>query len=304
MDAFLWIFFIVVYGGALVYDIWRNRRGHEVQFKEAAMESLFWVAMALIYGVFLFTLKGTQSGVAYISAFLVEKILSIDNLFVFLMIFTMFEVPDMARKRVLLYGVLGAVILRTIMIFLGVAAIEKFHFLEYVFGLLLLYSAYKMFAEIVKPDEHSDVRESAIAKFIRKFLPYKDTYDGARFRVLEHDKKVLTKLALVLCIVEATDLLFAVDSIPAVLALSHDPLIVFTSNIAAVMGLRALYFLFAHSIEKVRYIKHALVAVLGFVGIKMLLPLLHIEVSTTFSLVIVVIIISTALAASSIHKKS
>lgn len=303
-NEILWTVFGVVYGVGLAIELWRNRSPHEVKLREAAVESVIWVGLAGMFNGLIFWLKGYENGLQFLSGFLVEKALSVDNIFVFLLVFSAFVVPATARKRVLLWGVMGAIVMRGIMIAVGVAAVERFHFVEYIFGGVLLWTAWRMLRELRnKDDDVEDVSESWLARFLQKNLPYKDFYDGHWFVTHVDGKRALTKLALVLCVIEGTDLIFAVDSIPAVLALSRDPLIVFTSNVAAIFGLRALYFLLAHVMEQLHFIKHALIGVLGFIGVKMLLPLLHVHISIGWSLGVIVLMLTGAVVASVLKTK-
>src|SRR2546422_2725986 len=256
-----------------------NRRPHEISFKNAAIWSVIWIALALIFAALLFHPLGWElfgperhrKGLEFLTGYLIELALSIDNLFVFLLIFSYFKVPPKYQHRVLYWGVLGALVMRITMIFLGTELIQRFHWIIYFFGAFLVYTAVQMFRgeqASIEPDEN------VIVRFVTRFVPITRQYDRRKFFTVIDGKRVGTLLLLVLIVVEVTDLVFAVDSIPAIFGVTTERFIVYTSNVFAILGLRTFYFLLAGVVEKFHYLKPALGIVLGFIGVKMLLPLL------------------------------
>ena len=256
-----------------------NRRPHEITFKNAAVWSVVWIALALIFAALLFHPLGWElfgperhrKGLEFLTGYLIELALSIDNLFVFLLIFSYFKVPSKYQHRVLYWGVLGALAMRITMIFLGTELIQHFHWVIYFFGAFLVYTAVQMFRgeqASIEPDE------SVIVRFVTRFVPITRQYDRRKFFTMVDGKRVGTLLLLVLIVVEVTDLVFAVDSIPAIFGITTDRFIVYTSNVFAILGLRTFYFMLASVVEKFHYLKFGLGLVLGFIGVKMLLPLI------------------------------
>src|SRR3989440_1978476 len=256
-----------------------NRRPHEITFKNAAVWSVIWIALALIFAALLFHPLGWElfgperhrKGLDFLTGYLIELVLSIDNLFVFLLIFSYFKVPPKYQHRVLYWGVLGALVMRITMIVLGTELIQRFHWIIYFFGIFLVYTAVRMFREeqaSIEPDEN------VIVRFVTRYVPITRQYDRRKFFTVVDGKRVGTLLLLVLIVVEVTDLVFAVDSIPAIFGVTTDRFIVYTSNVFAILGLRTFYFLLAGVVEKFHYLKTGLGIVLGFIGVKMLLPLL------------------------------
>ena len=253
-----------------------NRKSHTVTYRESVIWSSVWVSLALIFAGVVFWHLGQQKGVEFITGYLIELSLSVDNLFVFLLVFSYFKVPAKFQHRVLFWGVMGALIMRIVMIFIGAQLIERFHWLIFVFGAFLVYTGVKMFSS-----EETEVNpeETPIVRFVTRFVPITRHYEEDKFFTIENGKRVGTLLFLVLIIVEVTDLVFAVDSIPAIFGIFRtpeevDPFIVYTSNVFAIMGLRSLYFLLAGVVEKFHYLKLALAIVLTFIGVKMLLPII------------------------------
>jgi tellurite resistance protein TerC len=246
-----------------------SRKAHTPSYREAAIWSAVWVTLAGIFSAIVFWHLGHQKGLEFVSGYLIELSLSVDNLFVFLLIFSYFKVPSKFQHRVLFWGVMGALVMRISMIFLGTALITRFHWLIYVFGAFLIYTGIKMFRQ-----EETDIHpeDNPLVKLIRRFLPITNHYDGEKFFTVENGKRTGTLLLLVLVIVEVSDLIFAVDSIPAIFGVTTDTFIIYTSNVFAILGLRSLYFLLAGVVEKFHYLKMGLAVVLTFIGIKMLLP--------------------------------
>lgn len=248
-----------------------SRKAHTPTYREAAIWSAVWVSLAAIFSAYIFYHLGHQKGLEFVSGYLIELSLSVDNLFVFLLIFSYFKVPSMFQHRVLFWGVMGALLMRITMIFLGTALINRFHWLIYIFGAFLIYTGIKMFRQ-----EETDIHPEAnpIVKLVTRFVPITHSYDGERFFTMVNGRRTGTLLLLVLVIVEVSDLIFAVDSIPAIFGVTTDTFIVYTSNVFAILGLRSLYFLLAGVVEKFHYLKMGLAVVLSFIGVKMLLPFL------------------------------
>jgi tellurite resistance protein TerC len=245
-----------------------HRKAHAVSVKEAATWSLIWISLALAFNVFVYFRFGSDKAVEFFQAWLIEKALSVDNLFVFLAVFQYFAVPAHLQHRVLFWGILGALVTRGIFIALGAALLATFHWVMYVFGAILIITAYRL---IAGPDEEIHPERNPVIKVFRRFIPVTKEYEGPHFVVRRDGRRFATPLLLVLVVIEASDVVFAVDSIPAVFAVTRDVFIVYTSNIFAIFGLRALTFLVATLVHRLHYLKPGLAAVLGFVGLKMIL---------------------------------
>ncbi len=244
-----------------------NRKAHTPSYREAATWSEVWVTLALCFGVVIFWQLGGVKGTEFLTGYFIELSLSVDNLFVFLLIFGYFKVPAKYQHRVLFWGVLGALVMRVTIILLGTALIERFHFILYIFGAFLIYTGIKM---LFQQDEEIDPENSVIVKAMTRFVPITRRYEGEKFFTVENGKRTGTLLFLVLVIVEVSDLVFAVDSIPAIFGITRDPFIIYTSNVFAIMGLRSLFFLLAGVVEKFHYLKIGLSMVLTLIGVKML----------------------------------
>lgn len=295
-DFVYWIVFSVIVVVMLALDLGvLNRRPHAISVKEAFWTSLVWIGVALAFNVSVFFLRGQERGLEFFTGWLIEKALSVDNLFVFLVIFTYFRVDSKVQHTVLFWGIIGAIILRGALIGLGAALIHEFSWILYLFGAFLLYTAYKL---ATQTGEAVEPEKNAVLLFIRRFMPLSPNYEGRKFFTRINGKTFLTPLMVVLLVVETTDLTFALDSIPAIFAITTDPFIVFTSNIFAVLGLRALYFLIAGVLGMFRYLKLGLSVVLGFVGIKMLIVAVGIKIPIALSLIIVVSILTISIIAS------
>ena len=245
-----------------------HRKSHEVSVKEALTWTFVWIFLAMVFNTIIFYWRGQQQALEFFTGYLVEKALSIDNIFVFIMIFSYFQIPSKYQHKVLFWGILGALIMRVVFIFAGVALIEKFHFTIYLFGALLIYTGYKMFYHnnaTIEPDKNPLIR------VFKRFMPVTPHLQEDRFFVKLDGKRFATPLFLVLILIETTDLIFAVDSIPAILAITQDQFIVYTSNVFAILGLRSLYFALAGVVHRFWLLSYGLAVVLVFVGIKMLL---------------------------------
>lgn len=248
-----------------------NRKSHTVTYKESVIWSSVWVSLALIFAGVVFWHLGRQKGIEFVTGYLIELSLSVDNLFVFLLVFSYFKVPAKFQHRVLFWGVMGALLMRITMILLGTALIRQFNWIIYVFGAFLVFTGVKMFSQ-----EETEIQpeQNPVVKLVTRLVPITRHYEGDKFFTIENGRRTGTLLLLVLVIVEVTDLVFAVDSIPAIFGVTTDTFIIYTSNVFAILGLRSLYFLLAGVVEKFHYLKLGLAIVLTFIGVKMLLPLI------------------------------
>jgi TerC family integral membrane protein len=292
----VWLGFTGLVAALLVLDLGvLNRRSHVLTVKEAVSWSGGLVGVALLFGLFIFWREGSQSALEYYTGYLIELSLSVDNLFVFLMIFTYFCVRADAQPKVLKWGILGAIVMRLIMIGLGALLLDRFHWIVYVFGGLLIVTGIRMFWH----KEHAvDLERNPVVRLSRKLLPFSDSYDGARFFTRTVRGKLLaTPLLLVLLVVEWSDLVFAIDSIPAVFAVTRDPFLVYSSNVFAILGLRALFFVLASMLDKFVYLKPGVAFILVFVGLKMTISG-WIQIPTTLSLGVIVTTLAAAVVLS------
>ena len=264
----LWMGFLIFVLAMLALDLGViHRNAHEVTLREAATWSVIWVALALTFGIGVYHWFGAVRGLEFLTGYVVEKALSVDNIFVFLLLFTTFRVPAVYQHRVLFWGILGALVMRAIFIGVGAALIASFHWVLYLFGAFLVVTGAKM---LWNKGAEVDPARSPVFAFFKRFVPAVNEYHGAKFLVRVEGKWFATPLLLVLIAIELTDVIFAVDSVPAVFGVTEDPFIVFTSNIFAILGLRALYFLLAGVMGRFRFLKIGLSLVLVFVGLKML----------------------------------
>jgi len=300
-NAWLWIGFNAFIVAMLVLDLKVfHRQAHEVKLKEAIGWSVFWIVLALLFAAGMFWWRGTQTGLEFLTGYLIEKSLSVDNLFVFLLVFAYFGVKPELQHKVLFWGILGALIMRLAFILAGVALLERFHWLIFVFGGILIYSGIKLWSE---KDKKVEPEKNPVIKTFRRFVPVLDRYEGEKFFVRLDGRRFATPLFIVLLFVETTDLIFAVDSIPAVLAITRDPFIVYTSNVFAILGLRALYFLLAGVVHKFHFLKLGLSAVLVFVGSKMLFADIY-KVPVAISLGVIGLVLATSVVASLLFPKA
>lgn len=282
----LWIGFALLVIIVLVLDLGVfHRTAHQVSLREASIWSLVWISLALLFNVVVFVWLGVRPGLEFLTGYLVEEALSVDNLFVFVAIFAYFAVPKVLHHRVLFWGILGAVIMRAIFIVLGTALLQKFHWIVYIFGSFLVFTGIKF---LVQQEAEVEPERNPVLRLFKRFVPLVSDYRGTHFFVVEGGRRYATPLALVLVTVEMTDLVFAVDSIPAVLAVTRDPFIVYTSNIFAILGLRSIYFMIAGIMNLFHYLKTGLALVLMFVGMKMLLSdLYHIPIVVSLAFIAV-----------------
>jgi tellurite resistance protein TerC len=281
--------FIAFVVAMLVIDLrFFHAEEHEQTVKESAVWVGVWVGLALAFGVGLWVLEGGQLAAEYFAGYLIEYSLSVDNMFVFVVIFSYFSVPRAYQHQVLFFGILGAIIFRGIFIAAGTALISNFEWVIYVFGAFLIYTAYRIWRGAT---ENIHPEDNPVLKFARRHMRTTPRYDGQKLFTVENGKRVATPLFIVLLFVETTDILFAVDSIPAIFGVTKEPFIVLTSNVFAILGLRALYFLLAGGIDRLHLLNYGLAIVLAFVGVKMLLEAVHIEVPIWLSLLVIVVVL-------------
>jgi TerC family integral membrane protein len=307
----LWAVTIGIVVALLVVDFVATRKPHEVSMKEAVAWSAFYVALPLAFGGYVWAAHGSERGVEYYTGYLVEKALSVDNLFVFMLLLAAFAVPAALQQRVLLYGIVGALVLRGVFIALGAAALSAFDWVFLVFGLILLATGVKLLKDAMSGHDHDekDVSSMRTVRLMRRFLPVTEEYDGPRMTVRQAGRRALTPLALVVVAVFATDVVFAIDSVPAVYGITGDPYLVFATNAFALLGLRALYFVLQGALAKLVHLSYGLAAILGFIGVKLALHWAHLqwpsvpEIPTLGSLGVIVgilvITVTTSLVAAS-----
>lgn len=300
--TWLWISFSAGLLVLLAIDVSLfGRKGHAITTKGALLESGLWITVALLFNLWFGSVYGWDLGLEFLTGYLVEKSLSVDNLFVILLIFGSFRIPRDDQHKVLFYGVLGAIVLRAIFILVGAQLLAAFHWILYLFGAILIITAIKLLRDT---EDEKDMQDSGVVRWIKKLIPTTDHVDGHSFFIVEQGIRKATPLFLALVVIEFTDLVFAVDSIPAVFAVTQDAFVAFASNILAILGLRALYFVLAEGVGKLRYLKPGLAAVLGFIGIKMLIAdIFHIP-SWVSLLVIVAILTTAALSSWFVAKRS
>jgi len=303
----LWAGLVLAILGLIVLDFLTvSRKPHDVMFKEALAWSVFYIGIAIAFGIWVWTSFGSTFGTEYFAAYLVEKSLSVDNLFVFIIILTQFAVPSVYRQRVLLFGVFLALILRGIFIAVGAAALEAFAFTFVIFGAILIYTGYGLFKHW---DEDPDPSENAVVRSVKKFVPFTEDYHGTKLTVKVSGKRVGTPMLLVMIAIGATDILFALDSIPATFGVTQEPFLVFSANAFALLGLRALYFLLKGLLDKLVYLSLGLSAILIFIGLKLILLYGHEQIEaipkipTSLSLFVIAAILTVATVASFIKTR-
>ena len=307
----VWIIFIAVVVFALILDLGVfNRKPHEIKTKEAAIWTSVWVTCALLFSGVVYlsfennwidnptNLTPTNAVLKFVTGYLIELSLSVDNIFIIALIFSSFAIPKKYQHEVLFYGVLGAIVFRAIMIVFGVALITEFSWMIYVFGVFLILTALKL---LFSHNEQKDPHDFKIYKWIAKVYPVTTTIEGDKFFIIKNGVKYATPLFVALIIIELTDVFFAIDSIPAILAITADPFILFTSNILAIMGLRSMYFLVVGMLDKFKYINYSLVVILAFVGVKMIISH-HVEIPEWLSLGVIVLSLAGGMLASKFIK--
>jgi len=278
-----------------------NRGGRVLPFKQALLSSLFWIALALGFAVFIHQWLGAAKSLEFITGYLVEESLSVDNLFVFIILFQYFKVPAEQERTVLFWGIIGAMIMRAVFIFVGVTLVSRFHWVIYAFGILLVYSGFQLMRE--GDEKKIDPSRNIVLKLLRRFLPVTQDYEGSRFFVTQQGKRCATPLFIVLLVVETTDIIFATDSIPAIIAITRDPLIVYTSNVFAILGLRSLFFALSGLMKLFHYLNYGLAAVLMFIGAKMLISAKY-QIPTWVALLVIAGTLGASIAASVLKPKN
>ena len=297
-----WLALGAVIAVMLLIDLFAHRRTHVIGFREAAAWSAVWVGVSLVFALVVGFTLGSGPAVDFTTAWLLEKSLSVDNLFVFALIFGYFQVPRQYQHRVLFFGVLGALVFRGVFLAAGVAVVNRFTAVLFGFAAVLLYSAWKLLKD---EDDSYDPGRSVAIRVLRRFVPVREEYAGTKFFVREAGRRVATPLLAVVVAIEAADLVFAVDSVPAVLAVSNDAFIVYSSNAFAILGLRALYFLLAGMLERFHYLSKGLAIILGFIGVKLVLQAAHKvinpavpEIPSLVSLGVIVVVLAVSMVAS------
>ena len=294
-NVWFWVVFVAFVLAMLALDLGVfHRKEHAVRPKEAAIWVAVWVALALAFAAGLYFVYGPHIALTFLTGYVVEESLSIDNIFVIVLIFGYFRVPASCQHRVLFYGILGALVMRGLFIGLGTFLLARFHWIIYVFGVMLIVTGIRM---ALKHDEEFEGDRNPVVRFVRRFLPISERFHGKHFFVLENGRRLATPLFLVLILVEVTDLIFAVDSIPAIFGVTRDPFIVFTSNIFAILGLRSLYFLLAAVVDRFYLLKYGIAAILVFVGTKMLAESV-IDIQIGWSLVVILGVLALSIGAS------
>lgn len=299
-SAILWSSFSVFVMGMLALDLGVfHRKAHSVSVKEALIWTAVWITLAMLFNLFVYSYFGKEKALEFFTAYLVEKSLSIDNIFVMIMIFSYFSVPNSYQHKVLFWGIFGALVMRVIFIFAGIELIHKFHWLIYLFGGFLIVTGARM---VIGEDKPIEPDKNPLVKLVRRLFPVTDSFEGDNFFVTRDKKTWATPLFIVVVLIEATDLIFAVDSIPAIIAISEDTFIVYTSNVFAILGLRSLYFALAGIEKYFTYLKYGLATILVFVGIKMCIVDFY-KIPVEISLIVISFLLAISMLASVILKK-
>ena len=284
-----WIGFHILVIGLLALDLGVfHRKAHEVKPKEAAIWSVVWITLSLLFNLFIYVEWGATAGTEFLTGYLIEKSLSVDNLFVFVLIFGYFKVPPRYQHRILFWGILGALFMRASLIGVGAFLLERFHWIIYVFGGFLVFTGIRMGMD---KGHDLEVEHNPILRLLRKRFPVTENYHDQKFFIKKFGKTFITPMFVVLVLIESTDLLFALDSIPAIFAITEDTFIVYTSNVFAILGLRALYFLLANIITKLYYLRFGLAFILVYIGVKMLLTFFDVHIDTMISLGVVALVL-------------
>lgn len=298
---FFWILFSIFILGAVFYDLWlQGKRKKELSLKETAFWTGSWIFLALFFNLLIYFFVGQEKALEFFTAYLLEKSLSLDNLFVFLVIFSYFDLPLLLQQKVLKWGILGAFLMRAVFIFGGILLLEKFHFLFYLFGGLLIFSGIKM---IFQKEEKVDPQKNFFLRIIKKVVPIVDDIKEGKFCLKTGGKFCLTPLFVILILIETSDVIFALDSVPAVLSITRDPFVAYTSNAFAILGLRALYFFLVGFLPKFVHLKKGIIFLLIFIGFKMALSSFY-DISTTVSLMIILVVLLISILFSLIKNKN
>jgi tellurite resistance protein TerC len=296
MHIGFWVVFNIAIVLLLLVDLAvLNRGGRVIPFRQALLSSLFWVALAVGFAVFIHYWLGGGKALEFVTGYLLEESLSVDNLFIFILLFKYFKVPPEQERTVLFWGIIGALIMRGIFIIAGVALVHHFHWIIYLFGAFLVYTGFKLLGE--GEEEQVDPSRNVVLKLARRFVPISTSYEGNRFFTLRDGRRFATPLFVVLLVVETTDILFATDSIPAILAISHDPFIVYTSNVFAILGLRSIFFALSGLMKLFHYLNYGLAIVLMFIGAKMLISVKY-QIPTWIALTVLAAVLGTSVIAS------
>lgn len=298
IEPYVWAGFIALVVALMALDLGIfNRKAHAPSGKEALLNTVVWIGLALLFNVFIYfayenkwlnlglypfeLMDGREAALKYLTGYLLEESLSVDNLFIMALVFAQFRVPKKYQHRILFWGIIGVLVFRGLLITVGITLIHYFTWLFYAFGALLLWSAYKMWRNGM---EEEDVNDHGIVKLIRRFYPVSRSYDGGHFFTVENGRKAVTPMFVALMVVETTDIMFAFDSVPAVFSITTDPFLVFSSNIFAILGLRSLYFVLANTMDQFVYLKYSLIGILFFIGIKMILLPMKVHIPELASL--------------------
>ncbi len=293
----LFILFVLIIGGFLAIDLgYLNRKAHHIDAKPALYQTIFWVGTAISFCFLVFLYLGREHAAEFMSVYVTEEMLSVDNLFVMLLIFNFFKIEEKFHHKVLFWGIFGAIVFRAVFITAGAFLIHQFEWVLYIFGVVLIYTGAKLFTE--KKEEHVDFEKSKVVRAIRKFFPLSSSYHNGKFFIKENGKLHITLLFLIILLIETTDIVFAIDSIPAAFSISQNPFIVFTANIFAVMGLRSLFFLIESVIHKFHHLQKGLSFVLIFIGSKMLLGIVGVHISSLTSFAVIMVALGAAIALS------
>jgi len=296
----VWVGFTLFVLAMLALDLGVfHRQAHAVSIKEASLWSVVWITLAMAFNAGVYFFSGPDPALQFLAGYLIEKSLSVDNIFVFALLFSYFHVPAAYQHRVLFWGVLGALVIRGLLIVLGAALLDTFHWISYLFGAFLIVTGVRM---AFHQEEEVHPERNPLLKLVRRLVPVTPDYERDRFMVRRAGHVLVTPLLLVVLVVETTDLIFALDSIPAIFAVTLDPFIVYTSNVFAILGLRSLYFVFANAMARFYYLKLGLAVVLSFVGVKMVLADIY-HLPTTLSLAVIAVVLATAIIASVVRAR-
>jgi tellurite resistance protein TerC len=303
LDSWLYLGFGAFIIATLILDLgFFQKKQHTPSFKTTLLQTAFWFVLACGFGAMLWLMKGHETSAQFFSGYLMEWSLSADNIFVFILILKFFKMPETSHQRVLFWGILGAIIFRAIFIAAGSALVAQFHWVLYIFGVILIYTGAKIFFD-KDEEENYNPEGNFIYKFLKNKLPFSNDVNHTSFQVVENGKKVYTPLLLVICIIATTDVVFAIDSIPAVFSITQNKLVIYSSNIFAVMGLRSMFFLLSSVIKRFAYLQQGISFILIFIGAKMLLEIFNIQLPTFLSLAIIIAALGGSILFSFVMEK-